>query len=119
MALDTNIDKIRLLITDNDPNYPIFSDTELEFFLSENGSNIYLASAQALEVNAVDKARLAKRKQIDGVSEDNTEISDKLLALSDKFKIKATEKTSFDVSVSSWIDSETLEGALQNLGGLL
>lgn len=118
MALDTNIARVRLLIMDNDVNYRVFSDEEINFFLEENQENIYLASAQALEVNAVDKARLAKRKQVDGVSEDNTSIPEKLLLLADRYRERATEKTPCEIFSDNLLTSGELSNILLNLGEL-
>lgn len=79
--LSTEIGQLRLLIKDTDvsgeADTAVFSDEELQFCLSQTG-NIYLAAALALEINATDAARLAKRKRMDVLSSDTTEIAGQL-----------------------------------------
>ncbi len=54
--LSTNVGKVRLIIGDTDVHPEtdaVFTDEELTYFLTENGNNVYLAAADALEAWAV------------------------------------------------------------------
>ena len=47
--ISTNVGKVRLIIGDTDATDYVFSDDELNYFLTENSNNINLAAADALE----------------------------------------------------------------------
>ncbi len=47
MPIITDLDKIRVEIGDTDPNFPILSSDELQYFLSKNGNSISRASLDA------------------------------------------------------------------------
>lgn len=47
--ITTNVGKVRLTIGDTDATDYVFSDAELNYFLTENSNNILLAAADALE----------------------------------------------------------------------
>ncbi len=70
--LETSIGKVRLLIPDREIADPVFSDAEVEQFLSIEGNNVKLAAALALEVAAADDAKTFKimktgQDSVDGV----------------------------------------------------
>ncbi len=70
--LSTDIGQVRLLIgdTDIDPtSAAVFTDEELQFFLTREGS-VNSAAAAALEATAASKARLAKAIKSLNFSED-------------------------------------------------
>lgn len=50
-------DQVRLLLGDNVVASPLFQDDELDFFLSQRNSDIYLATADAAEAAAFKFAR--------------------------------------------------------------
>ncbi len=58
--VDTDRGKVRLLITDTDSADPYFVDAEIDAFLSMQGSVVFLAAAQALEVMAVNELMILK-----------------------------------------------------------
>lgn len=99
--LTKDLGKLRLLIQDTDISNEgakaVYSDEELGFFLTQTAedgaNNLYLAAAHALETLAAEKARLAKRKRMDVLSNDTTEIAKQLLMLADRYRQKATELT--------------------------
>jgi len=64
-----NIGKVRLLIGDTDITDAVFSDAEISFFLTEEGSRIYGAAALALEAIAASTGRQAKARSIMQFSE--------------------------------------------------
>ena len=47
--ITTNVGKVRLIIGDKDATNYVFTDDELNYFLTVNSSNINLAAADALE----------------------------------------------------------------------
>lgn len=47
--ITTNVGKVRLVIGDTDATAYVFTDAEINYFLTENSSNISLAAADALE----------------------------------------------------------------------
>ena len=114
--LKTNVGKVRLLIQDTnieDSKCVIFNDDEVEFFLEQSDDNIYLASALALEVNASQAARLAKRKTVHKLSIDTTQISSQLLSLAKEYKNKAYVDTMPDGT--SLLDVNQLASSLLDL----
>jgi hypothetical protein len=70
--LSTDIGKVRLLIPDRNYLDPVFTDAEIDQFLSIEGANVKLAAALALEVAAADDAKTFKimktgQDSVDGV----------------------------------------------------
>jgi hypothetical protein len=123
-SLETDLGKLRLLIQDTDVSSAgakaVYSDEELTFFLSqtegEDGNNIYLAAAHALETLAAEKARLAKVKKMDVLSNDTTKIAEQLLMLADRYKQKALELTDVgEVWSTSVVDSTKWVSSLLGL----
>lgn len=93
--LETDVGKVRLLIKDTDvsgnENTAVFSDEEIQFFIDETANEDaeaqkYLAAALALRVNATDAARLAKRKRMDVLSSDTTEIAGQLTKAAEQYE---------------------------------
>lgn len=58
--LTTLIGKVRLLIQDTDTDDPVYTDEELQTFLTLESNNIYGAASQCLLAIGNSKARLAK-----------------------------------------------------------
>lgn len=57
MAITATLDKVRLLIGDTDSTAPELSDEEVNFFITERASNIYLAAADCCDALAAKYAR--------------------------------------------------------------
>lgn len=97
--LATDIGKLRFLIKDTDISdggaKAVFGDEELQFCLDQSiqdtDPDLYLAAAQALKVNAASAARLAKRKKMDVLSNDTTEIAKQLLMVAAEYERKSAE----------------------------
>jgi len=86
--LDTNVGKVRLKIgdTDVDPTTDaVFSDQELEYFLTKNSDNINLASADALEAWAAKYAASADSEKIGDYAYTQKNV-DKMLKLAKEFR---------------------------------
>ena len=47
--ITTNVGKVRLVIGDTDESNEVFTNDEINYFLTENSNNISLAAADALE----------------------------------------------------------------------
>jgi hypothetical protein len=62
--ITTNVGQVRLKIGDTDTTDAAFTDEELTLFLTDNGSNINLAAADACEAWAAKYATNADREQI-------------------------------------------------------
>ena len=62
MAL-TNRQAVRLKVGDNDASAQLLTDDEVDFFLDQNGDNLNLSAAEALESLAANVAQLAKRQE--------------------------------------------------------
>lgn len=78
--LSTDIGKVRLKIADTNTANTIFSDAEIQSFISQTTS-LNEAAAHALLANAADRSRLATRKSAGNYSEDLSKIADSLRAL--------------------------------------
>ncbi len=62
--LSTLVGKVRLNINDKDILHPVFTDEEIQYFLTENGNSVNLASATALESWAASYAANASSETI-------------------------------------------------------
>lgn len=81
MAYDPSTDAgfVRLKIADTlDAPNQIFSDAEIEAFLSRAGDDVYRASASALRAIVADRARLSKRIERQGYKSEQHAIKDLL-----------------------------------------
>jgi hypothetical protein len=61
MAIETPVAKVRLLIADTDVDNQLFTDEQLEGFLSIEGSRIKRAAAQALDTIATSEVLISKK----------------------------------------------------------
>ncbi len=81
-VLDTDVGKVRLLITDTDEDNPIFQDYEIDVFLSmtsnEDGNDIRLASALALETIARSEVLVQKRITLLDIQTDGPSVAKEL-----------------------------------------
>jgi len=77
---DCLVGKVRLLCTDRDEDYPIFTDAEIGVFLGLNNEDAFLAAAQALDQIAATEALLLKHITINGLSTNGKTVADALHA---------------------------------------
>lgn len=86
-------DYVRLYIADTDISNAIYSDDEINAFLNDSYNNpthdVFLAAAQALRSNAVDKARLATRIKIGNFGYEELAVQNALKAMADDYYAKA------------------------------
>lgn len=82
-ALTTDLERVRLLISDTDEDTALFQDGELTWFITEHGS-IYLAAAAAARSVAASKSKLAQRLTEGDYSRDLGSVVKQWLDLADK-----------------------------------
>lgn len=70
----TNLGRVRLLINDTDEE-PVFSDEEIEVFLTLEGQSVKLAAAQALDTIADDEALTSKVIKSQDLSTDGPSVA--------------------------------------------
>lgn len=90
-----SVGKVRLAIADIDLTTTtgtrdtwtvLFTDEEIGVFLSQAGSNIWLAASFALNSMAASRAMLAKVRRLGDFSEDTSKIADSLRAQAKEYK---------------------------------
>lgn len=92
-ALNRPLDEVRLLIGDTDYlGDPVFQDEELEYFITQAGDSVKLAAARALRAIATNRARLARRLSVDGITEEySASMVEELLTLAAQLENEAVE----------------------------
>lgn len=86
-SLNDNVGRVRLLISDKNTNAAVFTDEEITYFLTENGNNINLAAAAALESWAASYAANASSESIGDYSY-SQKILDNMLKLAENLRTK-------------------------------
>lgn len=87
-ALATDLEKVRRLIGDTDSAAALFTDAEIEFFLSEGGS-VYMAAALAARAIAASRSLLAQRVVEGDFTEDLGNMAANLLRMAKEWEAKA------------------------------
>lgn len=85
----TKAGKVRLLIPDTDTAAAVFTDAEIDAFLSLEGNNIFLAAASALEVIASDRALTLQVVKVLDIQTDGAKLSDALLKRAEMLRKRA------------------------------
>jgi hypothetical protein len=98
--LSDNIGKTRLTINDKDTLNPVFTDEEIQSFLDDNGDNVNLASACALESWAASYAANADSEKIGDYSYSQS-ITKKMLDLAATLREKENNTPSL-----SWAEPD-------------
>lgn len=80
MSYDPTTDegKVRLLLNDVDAATEVFTDDEIEAFLTLEGGNVKLAAAQAIDTNADDQALAAKVLRSQDLTTDGAKLAEAL-----------------------------------------
>ena len=104
--ITTNVGKVRLLTGDKILTDPVFTDEEIEIFLSRQSNSINLAAAEALEAWAASYSANANSEEV-GDYAYTQKIIDNMLKLAKQLraneaKIKADEATEPVVDWSSF-----------------
>lgn len=93
-----DVGKVRLAIADIDDTTItgarstwtiLFTDEEIEVFLAQASSNIWLAASYALNSIAASKAMLAKVRRLGDFSEDLTKLADSIRVQAKEYKTMA------------------------------
>lgn len=111
--IDNDIGKVRLAIADIDTTTitgvrstwtVLFTDEEIDIFLAQASSNIWLAASYALNSVAASKAMLAKVLKLGDFSEDLTKLADSIRAQAKIYKEMATSAPAFGIAEMSLTD---------------
>lgn len=102
----TTTGMIRLLIPDTDPAGPIFTDTQIGAFYVFEGSNVRLATAQALEAIASNEAMVSKVLKTLDLETNGDKVAASLLARAKILRSTAADYDSagnlFGMAVVDW-----------------
>jgi hypothetical protein len=93
--LSTSVGRVRMVIPDRNESEQIFSDEEIEAFLSIEG-DLKLATALALETIASDQALVLKVITLLDLKTDGAKTSDALLARADRLRSQVDEEATID-----------------------
>lgn len=92
--------KVRLLITDTDENSAIFTDDEIDAFLTmtqiDNENEIRLAAAQALDTLASSEALVQKRIKLLDLQTDGPAVAKELRERAKELRRQVEEEFDFD-----------------------
>ena len=97
-TLPTNKDKVRLKIRDTDTvdaTRQLFQDTEIDFFISEAGSDLNLAAAGALDSIAANAALLAKAQKIGDYSIDSKSMAGAVMKIAAHYRSLSEQAPAF------------------------
>ena len=103
----TNTGLVRILISDTDPNKPIYGDEAIEAVLAID-DNVFSASATLLRAIAVNQALLLKVTSFLGSSLDGTAVARELRLLADKYLERAQVYDSEQGNLWDW--ANTIDG---------
>jgi hypothetical protein len=90
--------KVRLLCTDSDTNYQIFTDAEIDAFLAIENSAVRLAAAAALERIAASQTLLLKKLTMLDLQTDGPSMARELRALAQQLRDVELGDESFDIA---------------------
>ncbi len=121
-SLSTDRGKVRLKIRDTDTSdalRQIFQDDEIDFFLTEAGSDLNLAAAGALDSIAANAALLAKMEKIGDYSINSTAMAAAVMKIAAHYRSLSEQTPAFGyaeqtLSVFSW--NEIVINELQREG---
>ena len=110
MAITATLDKVRLLIGDTDATTAELSDDEVNFFITERASNIYLSAADCCDALAAKYAR-AYDFETDGQRFQRSQASKAYAERAKTFRARAYGVTTVD---STRIDGYSTDVANQD-----
>ena len=102
----TTLGKVRALIRDKDQNDFLFSDQELNAFLTLENQNIWLAAATALDAAAVDHVLALKVAKVLDITVDGAKVADALSKQANKWREMAGKRDSTGAQVAGFAYSE-------------
>ena len=80
---------VRLLCTDRDPDYEIFSDEEIAVFLGLNEQDVRLAAAQALDQIAASQVLILKYIEVNGLKTNGQAVANALHQQAESLRAQA------------------------------
>ena len=92
----TPIGLVRQLCTDRDPDNEIFSDEEIEVFLSLNEQDARLAAADALDQIAASQALILKYIEVNGLKTNGQAVANALHQQAESLRSRAAAEAAED-----------------------
>ena len=92
----TPLGMVRLLCTDRDPDYEIFSDEEIGVFLDLNGQDVRLAAADALDQIAASQALILKYIEVNGLKTNGQAVANALHQQAESLRAQAAAAAAED-----------------------
>ncbi len=93
---ETPLGTVRLLCTDRDPDYEIFSDEEITVFLSLNEQDVRLAAAMALDQIAASQALILKYIEVNGLKTNGQAVANALHQQAESLRAQAAAEAAED-----------------------
>jgi hypothetical protein len=114
-SLSTDRDKVRLLATDVDAASPIFTDAEVDAFMSLEGSNIKRSAALALETIARNQVLVLKVIRLLEIQTDGASVARELRMQADKLREQADrDEAASDGGAFDWAEMVVDDFSLRN-----
>lgn len=119
----TSRGQVRLLATDTDVDNPIFTDAEIDYFLTLYSDNVRRAAAKALDTIAASQVLTLKVMRLLDIQTDGAKVAASLQATAAQLREEATafeDGASFDIaemvvndfSYAERINAQALRGAI-------
>ena len=91
MAYDPTTDSgmVRLLLNDVDDAARVFTDVEIDAFLTLEGGNVKRAAAQAIDTNATNEALASKVLRTQDLSTDGAKVAEAMRKHADRLRAQA------------------------------
>lgn len=113
--LSTDRDKVRLLATDVDAANPIFTDAEMDAFMSLEGSNVKRSAALALETIARNQVLVLKVIRLLEIQTDGASVARELRMQADNLRAQADrDEASSDGGAFDWAEMVVDDFSLRN-----
>jgi hypothetical protein len=114
-SLSTDRDKVRLLATDVDVANPIFTDAEMDAFMSLEDSNIKRSAALALETIARNQVLVLKVIRLLEIQTDGASVARELRMQADKLREQADrDEAASDGGAFDWAEMVVDDFSLRN-----
>lgn len=114
-SLSTDRDKVRLLATDVDAANPIFTDAEVDAFMSLEGSNVKRSAALALETIARNQVLVLKVIRLLEIQTDGASVARELRMQAENLRAQADrDEASSDGGAFDWAEMVVDDFSLRN-----
>ena len=113
--LSTDRDKVRLLATDVDAANPIFTDAEVDAFMSLEGSNLKRSAALALETIARNQVLVLKVIRLLEIQTDGASVARELRMQAENLRAQADrDEAASDGGAFDWAEMVLDDFSLRN-----